>query len=99
MRVELLYFEGCPNATIAEARLRAALDTVGLGSVPVERVAVEDPEQAEALRFTGSPTVRVDGWDPFATGSETVGYACRVYPTPDRLGGSPTLEQFVAALS
>jgi hypothetical protein len=43
--------------------------------------------------------VRVDGRDPFATGGEQVGLACRVYSTPGGLSGSPTVEQFMEVLS
>jgi hypothetical protein len=41
----------------------------------------------------------VNGQDPFATGEEQVGFACRVYAGPDGLSGSPTVEQFMAVLA
>lgn len=55
--------------------------------------------EAEELGFIGSPTVLVDGRDPFARGGEPVAMACRVFRTPDGLAGSPTVEQLVEALS
>ena len=98
MTIDLLYFDGCPNSAVAEERLRAALHRTGRGDVAVNRVHVDGPEHAERLGFTGSPTVRVNGNDPFATGDETVGYACRVYAGPDGPSGSPTVEQLMEVL-
>lgn len=99
MTIELLYFDGCPNWALAEVRLRAALRRVGRGGVAVNRVEVKNPEHAEDLGFTGSPTVRVDGRDPFANGEERVALACRVYAGPDGLSGSPTVEQFMEVVA
>jgi len=50
------------------------------------------------VRFTGSPTILVDGRDPFARAETTFGLTCRVYETPDGLAGSPTPDQVRAAL-
>ena len=99
MRVELFYFDGCPNWTVASDRLAEAIIALGRTDVTVVRRQVETAEEADAVGFTGSPTVRVDGRDPFATGGEHVGLACRVYTTPDGLGGSPTVAQLMEALS
>ena len=62
MKIELLTFEGCPNAqsarelverVVAQSRVKAE----------IAYVDVPDPEAAERLRFLGSPTIRVDGRD------------------------------------
>lgn len=99
MDVRLLYFDECPNWTIAEERLRAALVTVGLASESIQRVLVDTPEDAERLGFIGSPTILLNGRDPFATGGEQPALACRVFSTPDGRAGAPTLNQLVQALS
>lgn len=99
VRVELLYFDGCPNWEVADGRLAEALAALGRTEVVVERRLVETPEQAEELGFLGSPTIRINGTDPFATGREQVGLACRVYATPAGLAGSPDTEQLVEVLS
>ena len=65
----------------------------------VERVEVTSPEDAERLSFRGSPTVLVDGLDPFADPSAPVGLSCRVSATPEGLRGSPTVEQLVQVLA
>lgn len=99
MTVELLYFDGCPNWDVAEERLRVALDRVGHGDIVVDRIVVEDRDHADRLGFIGSPTVRVNGRDPFATGEARVGFTCRVYSGPTGPSGSPTVEQFMEVLA
>jgi len=97
MQVELLYFDGCPNWQETEQRLREAMVTAGC-DVPVEHVHVTTAEQAERLSFRGSPTVLVDGVDPFADPDDPVGLSCRVFRTPEELRGAPTVQQLVEAL-
>ena len=98
MKVELLYFDGCRSWTLADQRLAQALVAAGWDDVTVRHRKVATAEEAERLGFTGSPTIRIDERDPFSTGTEQVGLACRVYMTPEGLRGSPTVEQFVAVL-
>jgi len=95
MRIELLYFEDCPNWKVADERLREV--TSRRGQVVSYRL-VATPEEAEANGFRGSPTILIDGRDPFATGDEPVGLSCRVYQTPDGLAGAPTIAQLEDAL-
>lgn len=97
MDVRLLYFDGCPNWQTAEARLREALDAVGC-SADVSLVSVSTPADAGRLGFRGSPTVLLDGVDPFAEPTAPVGLSCRVFPTPEGLRGSPTVDQLVQVL-
>ena len=97
MDVRLLYFDGCPNWQETDQRLREALLVAGLDMTP-EHVNVATPEHAERLRFRGSPTVLVNGADPFADEAAPVGLSCRVFQTPDGLRGAPTVAQLVQAL-
>ena len=99
MGISLLYFDGCPHWALAEQRLGAALAEVGRGDEFVRHVLVETPEDAERLGFISSPTILVDGRDPFATRGEQPALACRVFSTPDGFAGSPTVEQLVEVLS
>ncbi|MDQ6840406.1 MAG: thioredoxin family protein [Actinomycetota bacterium] len=96
MHVELLYFEGCPNCPTAEARLREALAALGQRSVAVTYQVVSSPEQAERVGFRGSPTILVNGTDPFARPDDPAGFACRLYRHDDHV---PTVEQMRAVLS
>ena len=98
MRVEVLYFEGCPTYRTAEKTLRTVLAQEAAEAV-VELVAVNTDEEAQRLRFPGSPTIRVDGKDLFPV-PERAGYAlgCRMYATPEGLRGSPTAEMVRTSL-
>jgi len=96
MEITLQYFDGCPNWSIAAERLATiAVDRPG---ITVNHRLVETLEEAEAIGFRGSPSILVDGVDPFADQSADVGLACRVYMTPAGLAGSPTLEQLRNAI-
>ena len=99
MRIELLYFDGCPTFRTAEKTLRAVLAREAAEAV-VELVAVNTDEEAQRLRFSGSPTIRVDGEDLFPVG-DRAGYAlgCRMYATPEGPRGSPTAEMVRASLA
>lgn len=96
MDVLLQYFDGCPNWKVTDERLRALAAELDF-DLAHERV--ETPEAAEDRRFRGSPTVLVDGRDPFAGDDEPVGLSCRVYRTPDGPAGAPTVDQLRAALT
>lgn len=90
MDVTLLYFDGCPSWETTDQRLRELADELGFH---LAHRKVESPEAAEELSFRGSPTVLIDGRDPFARGDEPVGLSCRIYQTPEGPAGSPTIEQ------
>lgn len=90
MEVRLLYFDGCPNWKVADERLRGLAGELGF-EIAYQRV--ETPEAAQEWQFRGSPTVLVDGRDPFARGDEPVGLSCRLYLTPDGPAAAPTVEQ------
>lgn len=101
MKLQLLYFDGCPNWHVADDQLQQALGELG-SSVEVERVLVSTPEEAEEAEewsFHGSPSVLVDGEDPFAEPGAVVGLSCRLYRTPDGLAGAPTVAQLVEVLA
>lgn len=98
MKVEILYFEGCPAYTAAERKVREVLDEEGI-EAEVELVLVNTDEEAGRLRFPGSPTIRLGGEDLFpAPGREDWRLGCRVYMTPEGLKGSPTTEVIREAL-
>ncbi|WP_353611985.1 thioredoxin family protein [Nostocoides sp. Soil756] len=96
--VTVLYFSGCPSWQTAIERVHAAADRTDV-AVQVSTQAVETTEDADRLGFTGSPTILLDGTDPFAQPGGISALACRVYATPDGLAGSPTVDQLADALS
>lgn len=91
MRVELLFWEGCPSHPKALAELRAAMADVALDPGTVVLREVRTPADAAQERFVGSPTIRIDGVDVQSPGEEPFGLTCRIYhrrdgrvsPTPD----------------
>lgn len=95
MDVTLLYFDGCPSWETTDERLRSLADEFAFD---LDHQKVETPAAAEAWSFRGSPTVLVDGRDPFADGDEPVGLSCRIYQTPEGPAGSPTTAQLRAVL-
>jgi hypothetical protein len=99
MKIEILYFEGCPTYLKAHKTLRGVLEEEGVDA-EVELIAVNTAEEAQELRFTGSPTLRVDGEDLFPV-PERAEYAlgCRMYATSQGLRGSPTTEMLREALA
>ncbi len=62
MEIELLYFDGCPSYRRPEKSLREVLVEEGLETA-LKLVAVNNDEEAQRLRFPGSPTIRVNGQD------------------------------------
>jgi hypothetical protein len=99
MDVRLLYFDDCPNWRLAEARLNEALAGIGAGAPAVTYELVTTPEQAERAGFRGSPTVLVNGRDPFAGPDDPVGLACRIYRGPAGVEHAPTVEQLRSVLA
>lgn len=100
LKVELLYFDGCPNHAALLPRLRELLASARVDA-DIELVRVADADAAERERFLGSPTVRIDGEDvePGAGGRTDFGLKCRLFATPNGLRGMPADEWVLAALA
>lgn len=98
MKIELYYFEACPSWKNALVNLRAALDEMGL-EAGVEVVRVETEDAALAQRFTGSPSIRVDGQELFPAGHTNYALSCRLYATPEGMRGWPSTGMIRDALS
>lgn len=98
MTIVIQHTQDCPNVDEAEARVRAALRSLGL-QAHLTRQVVRTPSDAQGLGFPGSPTIVVDGIDLFAGPAGSTGLACRLYETDDGLRGVPPLHQVIGALS
>lgn len=89
MHITVLTVPDCPNAPLAQERVARALDG---RSAEVELVEVTGEEQAARLGMTGSPTILIDGTDPFAAPGATASVSCRLYRGPDgRTVGAPSV--------
>ena len=93
MKVAIQYFDGCPHWETVDARIREILRSIPGNHVELEYQFIDSPETAERVGFHGSPTILVDGRDPFATGDEPIGMTCRVYRTEEGARGMPTEAQ------
>jgi len=90
MKVELLYFDGCPSYEALLPKLGELLADEG-AETEIELRRVESVDAAEQERFLGSPTVRVDGEDvdPGAGARTDFGLKCRLYRSNEGTSGLP----------
>jgi hypothetical protein len=97
--IELLYWEGCPSHPEAKTLLEQVLAELGRDD-QIVMTEVRSDEEAERLRFPGSPTIRVDGRDIDSEGAASrPALTCRIYYLPDgRVSPVPSREQLEAAL-
>jgi hypothetical protein len=100
VKIEVLYFEGCPGYMKAGQSLTEALAAEGLVVGSVNLRAVEGDEEAGELKFPGNPTIRVDGRDLFPVEDRRDwSLGRRIYTTPEGIEDHPTTEMVRAALS
>lgn len=88
--IELVYFEGCPNAPEARNNLRAAIEASGrsLGWSEWDLLSESTPDD---FRRFPSPTVLIDGEDVNAGAVGEMAMACRA-------DGAPSVEAILEKL-
>ncbi|SEP53319.1 hypothetical protein [Amycolatopsis saalfeldensis] len=98
MRIQFLHVPGCPGATVLTERLTRLL--AERPDVQLDRQVVTDDAQAVALGMSGSPTLLVNGADPFAEPGRSPSMSCRLYTGPDgHVSGSPSTVQLRRVLT
>ena len=99
MKIEILYFEGCPNHMPAVDRVQEVLREEGTSATVLE-VNVYDASVAQRIGFLGSPTIRVNGLDvePEARAAGDFGMMCRTYVVNGRTEGVPSREMLRQAI-
>ena len=97
MEIDLLYVPDCPNSTAARDLIELALDRTQLTAVVRQR-EIHSSEEAERLGMRGSPTIVIDGRDPFAGGAGPAAMSCRLYRSDAGVSGVPTVSQLIEAL-
>src|SRR5207302_10296620 len=90
VEITLLCVDDSPNVGLAHRAVREALARLRL-VVPVKERVVTMAAEAAATGFHGSPTILIDGKDPFDTSGDGGGLSCRLYPTPNGLEGAPSV--------
>ncbi|WP_211264357.1 DsbA family protein [Streptosporangium amethystogenes] len=93
VEIEVLVVPDCPNRHLAAERLRQALGKAGLHTTGFTTRVIADQADAKRTGFTGSPTILIDGHDPFAEPGAAPALSCRLYRTPDGPAGAPGLDQ------
>jgi hypothetical protein len=99
VKIELYFWEGCPSYPEARELLEEVLAERGIDE-PIEMHEVLTREEAAALAFPGSPTIRIDGRDVDPEGAQAPpALACRVYRLPGgRVSPVPSRRQLEEAL-
>jgi hypothetical protein len=98
VHLTVLAVPGCPSARLLEQRLTQALqDRPG---VTVSRHTIEDHDLAARRGMYGSPTILIDGIDPFAEPGQTAAVSCRLYRQGQgRPDGAPSVRRLRRAIS
>jgi len=93
MKIELIYFDGCPKVDSARANLKQAFETIGIKG-QWQEWEQNNPEAPDYAQRFGSPSILVNGKD-IANGPDDccAPNSCRVYE-----GGTPSVEFIVSAL-
>ena len=98
MELILLTVPACPHAAAFEERLAAALAAYP-GTV-VHHREIADEQEAATAGMHGSPTLLVDGVDPFAAPGQPPSLSCRLYrDAAGQAGPAPPVEALRQALA
>jgi hypothetical protein len=98
MELTLLTVPACPSAPVFEERLAAAL--AGHPGAVVRRREVASERAAADAGMHGSPTLLIDGRDPFALPGAPASLSCRLYrDEAGRAGPAPSVQALRQALA
>ncbi len=99
VKVEILYMEDCPNWQHTLEDVQTVLRGKGK-STEMVLTEVSSQDEAQQLKFLGSPTVRINGtdieWDVPENGP--FGLQCRVYAIEGAILNRPPREWIDAAI-
>lgn len=98
MDVELLVVAGCPSGTGAAALVQSAMRDIGLSDIKITVTVIGTQHEAERRGFPGSPTILINGDDPFTEPGQTPALACRIYAHATGPSGLPDLRLLRQAL-
>ncbi|ABL81704.1 MULTISPECIES: alkylmercury lyase family protein [unclassified Nocardioides] len=95
MKLEVLHVTDCPNVRPMLDRLAEATD------LPVATREVTTDTEAATLGMNGSPTLLIDGTDPFAWADQCdCGVSCRLYRDQEgRIVPAPSVDQLREAIA
>jgi hypothetical protein len=95
VRLEVLHVLDCPNLPPLLQHLAEATD------LPVATRLIDSEADAARFGMAGSPTLLIDGADPFASpGQSAYGLSCRLYrDAPGQIVPAPTVNQLRDAIN
>lgn len=97
LRIDLVYFEGCPNVDLARSILRHALSNLSVDT-ELREWDTDSPSTPARFRAYGSPTILINNRD-VAEGVRAEGGTCRVYLDADgSVSGAPSTESIIEAI-
>jgi hypothetical protein len=97
MELSVLVVPDCPHADLLEQRLAVVL--AGRPDATITRRVIADAEQAQRWSMPGSPTLLIDGVDPFAKSRQPASLSCRLYPNgTGKSEGAPAVSALRAAI-
>jgi mercuric ion transport protein len=97
MRVQLIYFSGCPRVDTTRQNLRRALEATGV-QASIEEIDTSEPNTPPALKRWGSPTVLINGVDALGQPPGSEEDACRLYEGAEGASGGIAVETLRAAV-
>ncbi len=96
MLLTVLAVSECPHVDLLLDRIRTVLDG---RAVDLEVVVVSELGEAQRRGMTGSPTLLVDGVDPFPVPGLEASLSCRLYRAADgSVSGLPSAAELEAAI-
>ncbi|WP_344749754.1 organomercurial lyase, partial [Kribbella aluminosa] len=95
MKLEVLHVRDCPNLPLMLQRLAEVTD------LPVTTRLIESDDDAARFGMAGSPTLLIDGTDPFTTADDCAcGVSCRLYRDEHgRIVPALSIDQLRAAIT
>jgi hypothetical protein len=95
MRVEILFVPGCPNYEPAIKRVKKVLASEAV-PLEVKKISVNTDDEARALLFSGSPTIRINGDDVEPAQNSAPALTCRLYANRTGVPSEEALRSAVA---
>ncbi len=97
MRITIKHTPDCPHVERALERVALALRDSDIDATTGLEVVL-DIDAAMRTGFQGSPTILIDGEDPFGQPGTGAAFACRLYATPEGTDTAPSVGQLLDAL-
>lgn len=97
IKIELLYFEDCPNWQQGLDLFRQVLDDLHIEE-EIHLTKIENDQQAQSRKFAGSPSFFINGQDLFPAEQNHYFLGCRVYQTSKGFRGVPDFDTLRLAI-